>query len=441
MWGRSIEFCEKSQKLVLGTLIGAPIFAYLVISYFHEISFDNYWNVTLIGSGWIFFQSILAICDDFLHLYIKNYRGGIHMGQPTPAGNQLIYNINGLQSFIISVIVFLLIPNKSYVARNFGTFFIFANVFGYWLSILAYMKAIFWPTHSGDVKKIGIFSYDFFWGMELNPRTTFAPVSPGPSWSLLWGYRFREWPIFLDWKLFFNGRPGIIAWGIINFSFMILQYELHGYISSGMILVNVLQIIYIVDFFWHEAWYLKTIDIAHDHFGWYFAWGSSVWLPFMYTLQAQYIAYYPYDLGLLFFPILFMGLTGYAIFRRTNNQKDSFRAIISRGEQPIIWKKPAKYLKCYYKTSDGVLHQSYLLTSGFWGIARHMNYMGDLLLSASYCFCTGFENNIGYFYFVYMLIFLILRCLRDEHRCSKKYGKTWDEYCRIVPFRLFPGIF
>jgi len=45
--------------------------------------------------------------------------------------------------------------------------------------------------------------------------------------------------------------------------------------------------IYVVDFFWNEAWYLKTIDICHDHFGFYLAWGDLVWLPFMYTLQVR----------------------------------------------------------------------------------------------------------------------------------------------------------
>jgi 7-dehydrocholesterol reductase len=37
----------------------------------------------------------------------------------------------------------------------------------------------------------------------------------------------------------------------------------------------------VVDFFINEDWYLRTIDIAHDHFGFYLAWGDVVWLPFM----------------------------------------------------------------------------------------------------------------------------------------------------------------
>lgn len=65
------------------------------------------------------------------------------------------------------------------------------------------------------------------------------------------------------------------------------QYELYGYVTNSMILVNFLELIYVVDYFWNEAWYLHTIDMHHDHFGWYLAWGDMVYLPFMYTLQVS----------------------------------------------------------------------------------------------------------------------------------------------------------
>lgn len=51
--------------------------------------------------------------------------------------------------------------------------------------------------------------------------------------------------------------------------------------------IPVLQAIYVLDFFWNETWYLKTIDICHDHFGWYLGWGDCVWLPYLYTLQVS----------------------------------------------------------------------------------------------------------------------------------------------------------
>ena len=37
--------------------------------------------------------------------------------------------------------------------------------------------------------------------------------------------------------------------------------------TNEMIVVLALQSFYVVDFFWNEDWYLRTIDISHDQFG------------------------------------------------------------------------------------------------------------------------------------------------------------------------------
>ena len=205
-----------------------------------------------------------------------------------------------------------------------------------------------------------------------------------------------------------------------------------------MILVNILQAIYVIDFFVHEDWYLKTIDIAHDHFGFMLAWGDSVWLPFMYTLQAQYLATHPVQLGSYFWVVLGLGLLGYGVFREANFQKDICRRT---GGKCNIWGKPAKILHTVYTSTDGQVHKSILLKSGFWGIARHCNYSGDLLLSAAMCLSTGWNHWLPYFYLFFMTILLVHRVARDHQRCAGKYGEYWEEYCRQVPFKLIPGIY
>ena len=88
--------------------------------------------------------------------------------------------------------------------------------------------------------------------------------------------------------IFLLHSPGICCWTVINLSFAWHQLEAYGYISDSMILLNILHAMYVVDFFWNERWYLKTIDICHDHFGFMLAWGDFVWLPYMYTLQVSY---------------------------------------------------------------------------------------------------------------------------------------------------------
>lgn len=51
--------------------------------------------------------------------------------------------------------------------------------------------------------------------------------------------RIGQW---FDFKLFFNGRPGIVAWTLINLSYMAKQQELYGHVTNSMMLVNVLQV-------------------------------------------------------------------------------------------------------------------------------------------------------------------------------------------------------
>jgi len=373
--------------------------------------------------GWFAFQLLLYLgLPDLLHYFVPGYRGGRQEGAVTPAGNQLVYQINGLQAWLITHVLFGIGAyamgwfSPGVIAENWGSFLIATNIMGYLTAIFVYVKAYWFPSNAEDRKFSGNPLYDFFMGIEFNPRIG----------------KF-------DFKLFFNGRPGIIAWTLINWSFAAKQYADLGYLPNSMILVNVLQAIYVLDFFWHETWYLKTIDICHDHFGWMLSWGDLVWLPYMYTLQGLFLLYHPVDLstGFALF-VLTLGITGYVIFRSANNQKDKFRR--TQGKE-AIWGKMPEFITCQYTATDGSLHRSKLLLSGWWGKARHMNYTGDLMLSLAYCLACGFTHILPYFYIIYMTILLVNRCYRDEHRCQNKYGDAWKEYCRRVPYRLIPGIY
>lgn len=372
---------------------------------------------------WFALQLVLAVfLPDLFHKFLPGYAGGIQFGSVTPAGNKLKYNINGLQAWAISHALFFLGAwplgwfSPTIIADHWGSFLIITNLVGYAIAIFVYAKAYISPSHKEDRKFSSSRLYDFYMGVELNPRIG-----------------------MFDFKLFFNGRPGIIAWTLINISFAAKQYQLYGHVTNSMLIVNILQAIYVIDFFWHERWYLKTIDICHDHFGWMLSWGDSVWLPFMYTLQGYYLLNHPVELSTGYaWSIMAMGLVGYYIFRSANNQKDAFR----QNRQHIkIWGKAPEIIPCEYLSSDGSKHQSQLLVSGWWKVGRHMNYTGDLIGSFAYCLACGFDHILPYFYIIYMTILLVHRCYRDEHRCHHKYGKAWEEYCRRVPYRIIPGIY
>jgi len=290
-------------------------------------------------------------------------------------------------------------------------------MYGCFLTFFSYFKALYFPTHPDDCKWSGSFLYDLFMGVELNPR-------------------FGE---FFDFKLFHNGRPGIVAWSLINFCFAAKQYELYGYVTNSMIAVNILHLVYILDFFWNEDWYLRTIDIAHDHFGFYLSFGDTVWLPFLYPLQSYYLVYHPTQLSTPYFIfILILGASGYYIFRAVNDQKDKFRA--SNGNINI-WGKPATYISATYLTKDGTSRTGLLLTSGWWGLSRHFNYVGDLLISSAYCLSCGFNHLLPYFYIIFMTILLVHRVGRDDVRLSEKYGRHWNEYKASVPYKILPYVY
>lgn len=400
------------QSVWLGTMNLSDI-----ASWIPQPTFAAFAIVTI----WFSFQVILAIIPDLIHRLIHSYRGGHCLGAITPAGNQLIYNVNGLQAWLLSNITFFIVSyvfgwfSPTIVFDNWGGILWVVNALGFLLAIYVYLKGRLFPSFINDRKFSGSLLYDFFMGIELNPRI---------------GH--------VDLKFFFNGRPGIVAWTLINISFVAAQHERYGYVTNSMWIVNILQCAYVLYFFWKESWYLKTIDIHHDHFGWMLAWGDLVWLPYMYTLQALFLVFHPVELSTEFAVfVLGMGVVGFYIFASANNQKDSFR---QHDGKELIWGKTPKAIDCEYTTKDGCKRKTRLLISGWWGIGRHMNYTGDLILSLAYSLACGFGYLFPYFYFVFLSILLIHRCLRDEKRCRDKYGEKWLEYRRKVPYRLIPYI-
>ena len=81
-----------------------------------------------------------------------------------------------------------------------------------------------------------------------------------------------------------------------------------------------------------------------------------------------------------------------------------------------------------------------LLTSGWWGLARKINYTGDWIMGLSWCLLCGFESIVPYFYAIYFAILLVHRSIRDDHMCKEKYGEDWEKYKDLVPYRFIPGI-
>ena len=195
-----------------------------------------------------------------------------------------------------------------------------------------------------------------------------------------------------------------------------------------MLLVNLFQLQYVWDALYFERSILTTMDITTDGFGFMLAFGDLAWVPFTYSLQARYLASYDAGLSTLSLVLItLLHLTGYVVFRGANSQKDKFR----RDPQTAIDKGTT-----YLQTKRGTK----LITSGFWGAARKVNYTGDWLMGLSWCLLCGFGSPIPYFYATYFLVLLVHRALRDDHACAEKYGADWPRYKAKVPCMFVPGV-
>ncbi|KAJ1555261.1 erg24, C-14 sterol reductase [Cladochytrium tenue] len=267
----------------------------------------------------------------------------------------------------------------------------------------------------------GYWVYDLWIGRELNPRL-----------------------LGIDLKYLCELRPGLIGWLVLNLASAARQTVPQGLgeaevaalgwtwvarVSPAMALVVLFQAYYVFDALWNEDAILTTMDLTTDGFGFMLAVGDLYWVPFTYSTQARFLSFHPYSMPpAAGAAVVALNLAGNFIFRGANGQKNLFR---TNPDSPAC--KNFKYMT----TESG----SKLLISGWWGLARHINYTGDWLMALSWCLPTGFTTPVTYFYAIYFAVLLWHREIRDEFKCKVKYGKDWEKYCRIVPFRFVPYLY
>jgi len=287
----------------------------------------------------------------------------------------------------------------NYLELAFGSI-----VFSVALSGFLYLKSFKQGALLAKGGNTGNHIYDFYIGRELNPR--------------IWGD--------FDIKEFCELRPGLIGLAVLNAGCAAKQMELFGYVTPEMIMINVFHGLYVFDAMYHERAILTTMDITTDGFGYMLALGDLSWVPFTFSLQARYLVenspgLSPQMLAL----ICVLNFVGYWVFRGSNSEKDAFR------RDP----KSMPHLKTM-DTKAGRM----LLISGWWGMARKINYTGDWLMGLAWCMTTGTGCIATYFYAIYLFSLLIHRAIRDDHACSIKFGEDWKRYKAEVPYAFIPGL-
>ncbi|XP_054900527.1 delta(14)-sterol reductase LBR isoform X2 [Poeciliopsis prolifica] len=366
---------------------------------------ETFWDPQALGFViiWTFFQALLYMLPV----------GKLSEGIVLRTGRRLTYRTNGFFACVVSAAVVVAAvyqgADLTYIHSHFLQLTSASFLVSMLLSVYLYVRS---RSAGPDERALGGNSgkviYDFFKGRELNPR-------------------IKEF----DLKFFCEMRPGLIGWCLINFAMALAEMKQQKLDapSSSMILVNVFQLIYVVDGLWNEEAILTTMDLMHDGFGYMLAFGDLVWVPFTFTLQANYLVSHPNPLSLPeLTAIIVLKLVGFYIFRKSNNEKNAFR------------RNPANPRLSHLKTIPTATGKS-LLVSGWWGVVRHPNYLGDLIMALAWSLPCGFSHLLPWFYIIYFVILLVHRASRDMNVCRRQYGLAWDEYCRTVRYQIIPGLY
>uniref|UniRef100_A0A8C2WM73 Delta(14)-sterol reductase TM7SF2 n=1 Tax=Cyclopterus lumpus TaxID=8103 RepID=A0A8C2WM73_CYCLU len=368
-------------------------------------STDQLWDplALVLLLGWIALHALLYVMP----------LGKVSEGLVLRDGTRLKYPINGFHGLCVSCVLLLLLL---VLGAPLGSLFELlvplaacAIAASFLFSVYLYTRSFWVPSHALALGgNTGNPLYDFFIGRELNPRIG-----------------------NFDLKYFCELRPGLIGWMVINLGMLMKEVELRGSPSLAMMLVNSFQLLYVADALWNEEAVLTTMDIVHDGFGFMLVFGDLAWVPFTYGLQASFLVVHPQalsPLGAATIIALNGKRIGYYIFRKSNSQKNQFR------------RDPTHSSVARLETIATATGKR-LLVSGWWGIVRHPNYLGDLLMALAWSLPCGFSHLLPYFYVVYFTVLLIHREARDERQCRAKYGLAWDSYCRRVPYRIFPYVY
>eukprot|EP00743_Colponemidia_sp_Colp-15_P011804 GILK01013267.1.p1 GENE.GILK01013267.1~~GILK01013267.1.p1 ORF type:complete len:379 (+),score=24.98 GILK01013267.1:44-1138(+) len=324
-------------------------------------------------------------------------------------GKKLVYRLNGLRVFIVTICIFVcavrlgLIPaDIMYLYRY--EYMIAANIVSILISVALFLRGNPWAdATSSNHNRLT----PFFVGAERNP----------------------QWGLF-DLKMFFYVVGGTTL--MLNiFSFAAHSY-LHGHLSVDHCVYVFLFAFFLLDYFYHEQVHLYTFDFLVEKVGMKITWGCLFVYPFIYNIISfAFIATTthqskPNTLSIFTLAVaILVFFVGWILSRGANNQKFLFKT------QPT-----KRFLNRLTPQAIG----GKLLCNGFWGLSRHVNYAGEILMAVGLALCCP-ANWLSWIYPVYYILLLTDRQRLDDKRCYEKYGPLWKSYCYEVPYRIIPYVY
>ena len=226
--------------------------------------------------------------------------------------------------------------------------------------------------------------------------------------------------------------------GAVMLELFLLSSAAHHYLTHdgdpnpGVALYTALFTFFLCEYLFFERVHLYTYDFVAERVGFKLGWGCLAFYPFFYGVGLWFAASeanpHHHPAWLIGSAALFFA--GWGLARGANLQKFHFKVEPDR-------------------TTFGPLAQRTLarggqrvLVGGLWGLSRHINYLGELLMASGLALSLGYPGSIWpWLYPLYYVVLLVPRQIDDDRRCAAKYGALWDEYRRTVRYRIVPWVY
>jgi delta14-sterol reductase len=339
-----------------------------------------------------------------LHLLVPaRWRDG-YVHDPS-TGRPYQYRINGLPVMLVAIVIWAALGHFGVVPFDWLYLHRWSGLAG--AVVLGVVASLLLVAGARPVRKSLL--ADFFLGRRFSPQFL--------------GNR-------VDAKMFlYLAGATMLALNILSFA----SYHFATYGGSiPVTLYTALFFWFLVDYMTFEHVHLYTYDLVAERVGFKLVFGCFAFYPYFYLVGLWAVADRPpSDVSLLFLVVAaIVFFTGWVLARGANMQKYVFKRDPEQDFLGII--EPEVI-------SDG---DRRVLCSGFWGLSRHINYLGEVLMASGLTLALGYPGAlIAWLYPLYYVVLLSTRQLDDDRRCREKYGELWEEYEEKVPWRIIPGIY
>lgn len=304
-----------------------------------------------------------------------------------------------------------------------------ANIVGLTASIFFYLRG-------GDEKYARCITID-----QLKMNKDDIPLAKDSNGFLRKFFLGREWNprIYgVDVKMFLYlvGAVGLEC-NLLSALFVQLENS-NGQISNAMATYFTCFSWFVFEYMYCENVHLYTYDLFAEKIGFKLLWGCLFFYPNFYPIGMFAVAQsHPQTNDLTVSTaasIAGLFFIGWCITRGANMQKYYFRI------------NPTATTCFLGLIKQEALPGTRILISGYWGMARHMNYLGEIIQAVALAL-PGFlvakstaDRLIPWLYPVYYVLLFVPRQFDDDAVCKLKYGEKWDEYVKRVPYRIIPGV-